>query len=202
MFVRRGISSVFRATHNGLPLRGLHTKPLEELKRLGVELPETPSSPPSFVNCVRRGNRLYVSGHLPVDRDGNMIKGKVGKDVTTEQAAEAAKLCAINMISTIKAHVDNLDGIRVTKLFGLVNCVDGYTDHPTVINGCSDFFNEVFGKVKMCICLHPLCFHFATTTASYIQKPTCFAGKRSTCSFSYRNQQSSIQCTCRDRSYI
>lgn len=148
MFVRRGISSVFRATHNGLPLRGLHTKPLEELKRLGVELPETPSSPPSFVNCVRRGNRLYVSGHLPVDRDGNMIKGKVGKDVTTEQAAEAAKLCAINMISTIKAHVDNLDGIRVTKLFGLVNCVDGYTDHPTVINGCSDFFNEVFGKVK------------------------------------------------------
>ena len=150
MFVRRSISSVFRTSttsYMGVGSRTLHTKPLEELKRLGIELPDTPTSPPSFVNCVRRGNRLYVSGHLPVDKDGNMMKGKVGKDVTTEQAAEAARLCAINMIATIKAHVDTLDGIRVTKLFGLVNCVDGYGDQPTVINGCSNLLNEVFGKV-------------------------------------------------------
>ena len=149
MFVRNSISFVFHhgtSLHSAGSVRALHTKPLDELKRLGITLPETPTSPSSFVNCVRRGNRLYVSGHLPVDKDGNMVKGKVGKDITTEQAAEAAKLCAINMIATIKANVDNLDGIRVTKLLGLVNCVDGFGDQPVVINGCSNLFNEVFGK--------------------------------------------------------
>ena len=125
-------------------LRKLHVE--AKILELGLVLPPPSIPKANFVNFVRRGNVLYLSGHLPQPVTGPMIVGKVGKDLTVEQGYEAAKLCGLNLISTLKNNVDNLDKISVTKLFGLVNCVDYYDKQPAVINGCSDLFVKVFGE--------------------------------------------------------
>ena len=120
--------------------------PEEKLKELGIEL-STPSSPvANYVNSVRSGNLLFISGKGPLKNDGNYIKGKVGSDLTIEQGYEAARITAVNLISTIKASVGDLKKVkRVLKVTGMVNAASNFTDHPKVVNGCSDLIVEVFG---------------------------------------------------------
>ena len=117
-----------------------------KLKELGIEL-TTPSSPvANYVNSVRSGNLLFISGKGPLKNDGNYIKGKVGSDLTIEQGYEAARITAVNLISTIKASVGDLKKVkRVLKVTGMVNAAPNFTDHPKVVNGCSDLIVEVFG---------------------------------------------------------
>ncbi|CAM9277275.1 unnamed protein product [Discosporangium mesarthrocarpum] len=125
--------------------RGVQTE--AKLESLGYKLP-TPKPPlGSFSLCTRTGNMLYTAGHLPMNIDGDIMKGKVGQEVSEEQAKEAAKLVALNLIATLKKEIGDLDKVkRVVKLVGFVNCVDSYTGQPGVVNGASDLFGEVFGE--------------------------------------------------------
>ena len=87
-----------------------------------------------------------IAGQLPLGPEGIALHGKVGDTVTTEQATEAARLCALNLIAQMKAAVGDLERVvRVVRLGGFVNCVDTYADQPKVVNGASDLMVEVFG---------------------------------------------------------
>ncbi|CAM9565076.1 unnamed protein product [Ascophyllum nodosum] len=125
--------------------RGVHTE--AKLQQMGIELP-TPKAPlGNFVMSVRTGNLLYTAGHLPISIDGELTTGKVGHDVSEEEAKEAARKVAIQLIATLKKDLGDLDRVkRIVKLVGFVNCTDGFTAQPKVVNGASDLFAEVFGE--------------------------------------------------------
>ena len=118
-----------------------------KLKELGIKL-SNPSSPvANYVNVVRSGNLLFLSGKGPLKDDGNYIKGKVGTDLTIEQGYEAARLTGINQLSVLKSTLGNLKKVkRIVKVLGMVNSSSEFTDHPKVINGYSDLMVEVFGQ--------------------------------------------------------
>lgn len=118
----------------------------KKLKDLGVTLME-PSKPiANYVKAVRTGNLIFLAGHGPVKADGTWITGKVGRELTIEQGYDAAKLTAIGLLSTLKAEVGDFNKVkRVVKVLGMVNCHSDFTDHPKVINGCSDLLVAVFG---------------------------------------------------------
>ncbi|HEX4745901.1 MAG TPA: RidA family protein [Gaiellaceae bacterium] len=118
----------------------------ERLRELGIELP--PVTPPvaSFVNAVRTGNLVFLSGAGP-GVDGKLPTGKVGRDVTAEEAAVHARQAGINLLAVLRGELGDLDSVRrVVKLLGMVNAVPEFTEHPKVINGCSDLFVDVFGS--------------------------------------------------------
>ena len=117
------------------------------LKELGIEIP-TPAAPAAnYIPFVRSGSLVFVSGQIPMVAGKIEGVGKVGKDLTTEQAKAIARICAINLIAQAKAACDgDLDRVaRVVKVGGFVNCVDGYTEQPEVINGASDLMVAAFG---------------------------------------------------------
>lgn len=117
-----------------------------QLKAKGIVL--TPPSSPiaNYVNAVRVGNLLYLSGKGPSRPDGSNVTGKVGKDLNLEQGYQAARLVGINHLSVLKAELGNLRKVkRIVKVLGMVNCENSFTDHPKVINGYSDLMVEVFG---------------------------------------------------------
>ena len=118
----------------------------ERLAELGIVLP--PVMPPSgsFVKCVVDGTTLYVSGHGPV-RGDEMVRGKVGSDLTVEQGRHAARLTGLAILASMQAELGTLDRIeRLLKVFGMVNVASGFDRTPEVINGCSDLFLDVFGE--------------------------------------------------------
>ncbi len=121
--------------------------PEERLKEKGIVL-SAPSAPvANYVNVVRVGNLLYLSGKGPMKPDGSYIIGKVGKDLTTEQGYEAARLAAISHLSVLKAELGDLSKVkRIVKVLGMVNCTDDFKDQPKVINGYSDLMVEIFGE--------------------------------------------------------
>lgn len=126
------------------PAASLHVE--ARLTELGLRLPAAAKPVASYVMCTRVGNLLYLAGHLPQPAEGPLMVGKVGKDVTTEQGAEAAKAVALNIIATLKSELGDLDKVkRIVKLTGFVNCVDGFSAQPKVVNGASDLFVQVFG---------------------------------------------------------
>lgn len=116
------------------------------LAEMGIQLP-TPAAPAAnYVPVVRSGNQLFVSGQLPMGPNGLTCIGKVGGDVSIEDAREAARLCAINILAQAKATLGDLDKVaRIVKLVGFVNSVPDFGDQPKVINGASDFLVEVLG---------------------------------------------------------
>ena len=116
------------------------------LTELGITLPAAAIPVASYVPVVIEGNMLFVSGQLPV-RDGHMIKGYLGREVSIEEGARAAELCALNILAQVSAALDgHLDRVaRVVKLGGFVACTADFTDHPKVINGASDLMIKVFG---------------------------------------------------------
>ena len=118
----------------------------DKLNELGITLPEPAKPVASYVSYVRSGEQIFISGQLSNDANGG-IKGTVGVDVTPEQAAEAARLCGINLLAQINAAVDgDLDRVvRIVKLGGFVQAGPDFIAIPAVINGCSDLMVEVFG---------------------------------------------------------
>ncbi|MEP3277087.1 MAG: RidA family protein [Stappiaceae bacterium] len=118
----------------------------ERLSELGITLP-TPSAPlANYVPYVVTGNLLWISGQLPIGAEGLAFSGKCGSTQTTEDAANAAKLCAINLLAQAKAALGDLEKItRLVKLVGFVSSTPEFLDQPKVINGASDFMVDVLG---------------------------------------------------------
>lgn len=119
----------------------------KKLKELGIELIPATKPIANYVKAVRTGNLIFLAGHGPTKADGTNITGKVGKDITIEQGIEAARVTAISLLSTLKAEVGDFKKVkRIVKVNGWVNCNSEFTDHPKVINGCSDLLVSVFGE--------------------------------------------------------
>ena len=118
----------------------------QRLEDLGIELPAVTKPVANFVNAVRTGNLVYLSGSGP-GAGGHLPTGKVGADVTTEEAVAHARQVGINLLAVLREELGTLDSVRqVVKLLGMVNAAPEFTEHPKVINGCSDLFVEVFGS--------------------------------------------------------
>jgi len=121
--------------------------PEEKLEQLGISL--AAASPPvaNFVNTVRSGNLIFLSGKGPLQSNGENIEGKVGGDLTIEQGYEAARITGINQLSVLKSELGNLNKVvRIVKVLGMVNATPEFSDHPKVINGYSDLMVAVFGE--------------------------------------------------------
>ena len=120
----------------------------EKISSLGLALPTAAAPVAAYVPAVKSGNLVFTAGQLPVV-DGKLLKeGKVGRDVTAEEAKELAQICALNALAAISLVVD-LDQIdRVVRVGGFVNCAPGFTAIPGVINGASEFLIKVFGDVN------------------------------------------------------
>jgi enamine deaminase RidA (YjgF/YER057c/UK114 family) len=123
------------------------------LKELNISLPEPTKAPPTFRQTfpfVRvHDNRAYVSGHGPTNPDGTLAKpiGKVGAEVTQEQAYSAARLTGLAIIASLKQELGDLDRVeKWLRVFGMVNSAPGFKNQPAVINGFSDLIIEVWGK--------------------------------------------------------
>ena len=120
---------------------GFHAR----LRELGYELPGVAKPLASYVPAVRVGDQVWTSGQLPLVEGSLPLTGKVGAELTTEQAQEQARIAALNALAAIDAEV-GLDNIsRVVKIVGFVASDPAYADQPVVINGASDFIGEVFG---------------------------------------------------------
>tara|TARA_B100001996_G_scaffold276877_1_gene217509 strand:- start:45 stop:503 length:459 start_codon:yes stop_codon:yes gene_type:complete len=119
----------------------------DKLKELNIILPEAPDPVGAYVAFKKTGKLIFISGQLPIGKDGIPIKGKVGKDLTLEKAQQAAKFCAINILAQVKkAAGGNLDNIKsCVKITGFVNSDDNFTDQPKVINPASELLSSVFG---------------------------------------------------------
>jgi enamine deaminase RidA (YjgF/YER057c/UK114 family) len=119
----------------------------DNLKKLGLTLPNIPTPVANYVPWKRDGNTIYLSGQGPRDKDGKHITGTVGKDVTVDQAYQYAQLVGLNLLAAAKAAAGgSLDKVEVLKVLGMVNAVPGFGDQPKVINGCSDLFVNVLGE--------------------------------------------------------
>lgn len=121
--------------------------PEQNLEQMGIALPQ--ASPPiaTYVNLVKVGNLLFMSGKGPLKPDGTYVTGKVGKDLSIEQGYEAARLAAICHIAVLKSELGYLSKVkRIVKVFGMVNCTDDFLEQPNVMNGYSDFMASVFGE--------------------------------------------------------
>jgi enamine deaminase RidA (YjgF/YER057c/UK114 family) len=118
----------------------------DRLKSLGIELPPPAAPVANYVPFVISGNIISISGQIPMGPDGLAFQGKVGADVSIEDAIKAARLCALNLIAQMNAATDgNLERVsRIVKLGGFVNCTDGFGDQPKVINAASDLMVDIF----------------------------------------------------------
>ncbi|MFD6155842.1 RidA family protein [Nocardia sp. NPDC060256] len=115
------------------------------LAKLGVTLPPVVAPVAAYIPAIRTGSLVYTSGQLPM-ADGQLtVAGKVGAEVSTEQAKEAAQLCALNALAAVHDLVGLDAVVRVVKVVGFVASAPGYNDQPIVINGASEFLGEVFG---------------------------------------------------------
>ena len=122
--------------------------PEQKLKQLGIDLGAVSAPVASYVNAVRTGNLLFLAGKGPrPDASGARPKGKVGREYTTEQAYQHARTVGMDLLAVMRAELGSLDRVkRVVKVLGMVNAAPEFTEHPKVINGCSDLFVEVFGE--------------------------------------------------------
>jgi enamine deaminase RidA (YjgF/YER057c/UK114 family) len=120
----------------------------EKISSLGLSLPTAAAPVAAYVPAVKSGNLVFTAGQLPVV-DGKLLKeGKVGREVTAEEAKELAQICALNALAAISLVAD-LDKIeRVVRVGGFVNCAPGFTAIPGVINGASEFLIKIFGDIN------------------------------------------------------
>ncbi len=122
--------------------------PEERLAELGLAVPEVATPVAAYVPAVRTGSYVYTSGQLPW-RDGELIRtGKVGSEVSPEEANECARQCALNALAAVRSQVGDLSAItRVVKVVGFVASAPDFTAQPQVVNGASELLGQVFGDV-------------------------------------------------------
>ena len=118
-----------------------------KINELGIELPEAKAPVGSYVATKIVGKLLFISGQISISDNGDLIKGKVGKELNIEQAQEAARFCALNLLAQLKKICNgSLDKVKgCVKITGFVNSTDSFVDQPKVINGASDLVSKVFG---------------------------------------------------------
>ena len=123
----------------------------KKIQELNIKLPEAKPPVGSYVATKIVGNLLYISGQISISENGELIKGKIGKDLTTEQGYDAAKRCGLSIVSQAKVACDNdLSKIKsCIKLTGFVNSTEDFTEQPKVINGASDLIATIFGDAGM-----------------------------------------------------
>ena len=123
----------------------------EKIKELKINLPEAKAPVGNYVATKVSGKMLFVSGQISIDETGQLIKGKVGKDLDTEAGYNAAKRCALSIIAQVKKACNNdLSKVKsCVKLTGFVNSTDEFIDQPKVLNGASDLIASVFGEAGM-----------------------------------------------------
>ena len=118
----------------------------EILKKLNIELPNAPEPVGAYVAFKKTGKLIFISGQLPISKDGKPIKGKIGKDLSIEEGQKAAKYCAINILAQAKkAAGGDLNKIKsCIKITGFVKSTDNFTDQPKIINPASELISAVF----------------------------------------------------------
>ena len=123
----------------------------EKIKELKINLPEAKAPVGNYVATKVSGKMLFISGQISIDETGQLIKGKVGKDLDTEAGYNAAKRCAMSIIAQVKKACNNdLSKVKsCVKLTGFVNSTDEFIDQPKVLNGASDLIASVFGDAGM-----------------------------------------------------
>ena len=123
----------------------------EKIKKLNIKLPDAKPPVGSYVATRIVGNLLYISGQISISENGELIKGKVGKDLTVDDGYKAAERCGLSIISQAKLACNgNLSKIKsCVKLTGFVNSTEDFSEQPKVINGASDLIASVFGKAGM-----------------------------------------------------
>jgi len=119
----------------------------QRLKELGIELPQSPKAMAMYVPVKVAGNLVYVSGQGPLHEGKLICTGKVGGDISVEQAQAAARLIAVNTLAALHEHIGDLNKIKsVVKVLGFVASADGFNEQPSVINGFSEVLVDVFGE--------------------------------------------------------
>lgn len=119
---------------------------LAKIEALGLKLPEVPAPVASYVNCVRSGNLLFLSGGLPINEDRKIL-GKVPSSCSVDDAVAGARIIILNRLAVIKDAIGSLDKItQIVSLTGFVNSDPDFYGHPQVINGASDLLVEIFGE--------------------------------------------------------
>jgi len=123
----------------------------EKIKELKIVLPEAKAPVGSYIAAKKVGNLLFISGQISINSNGELIKGKIGKDLSLEDGYNAAKNCGLSIISQVKkACDDDLSKVKsCIKLTGFVNSTDDFVDQPKIINGASDLIASVFGEAGM-----------------------------------------------------
>ena len=120
------------------------------MRELGLTLPAPPKPMATYSTAVRLGELLYVSGTGPLRDDGGYVTGRLGADLDVAAGQAAARLCALAMLATVKAHLGSLDAVaRVVKVLGFVQATPEFADHPKVMNGFSDLLVQIFGDAGM-----------------------------------------------------
>lgn len=118
---------------------------LQKINALGHSLPAVPTPVAAYVNCVRSGNLLFLSGGLPIDGERKIL-GKVPSDVSIEEAQDAARIIILNRLAVIRETIGSLDKVKqIVALNGFVNSEPDFHGHPQVINGASELLVEIFG---------------------------------------------------------
>ncbi|HWB35262.1 MAG TPA: RidA family protein [Rugosimonospora sp.] len=120
--------------------------PEERLRELGIELPDVVQPVASYVPTARTGSLVYTAGQIPLVKGELGATGKVGAEVSAEEAARQARICALNCVAALKAEVGELSRVvRIVKVLGFVASAPDFTGQPEVVNGASDLLVEVFG---------------------------------------------------------
>lgn len=120
--------------------------PHEKLAELGLTLPEVIPPQAAYVPAVQTGNYVYVSGQLPISDGRLLAEGKVGAEVTAEEAKDLARVCALNVLAAVDGLVGLDRVVKVVKVVGFVASAPGFTDQPIVINGASELLGQVLGE--------------------------------------------------------
>ncbi len=119
---------------------------LAKIESMGLTLPEVPTPVAAYVNCVRSGNLLFLSGGLPIDGDVKIL-GKVPSVCSVEDAVKGARIIILNRLAVIREAVGSLDNVKqIVSLNGFVNSDPDFYDHPVVVNGASELLVEIFGE--------------------------------------------------------
>ena len=121
----------------------------EKLKELKITLPNAPDPVGAYVAFKKVNNLVYISGQLPLDSNGKLLKGKIGKDVSLEDGMRASKLCVLNILAQLKKAMNNdLNKVKgCIRITGFVNSTDEFKDQPKVINPASETISSLFGEI-------------------------------------------------------